>query len=161
MPMPLTVTTPSDREVVITRDFDAPRELVWDCHTKPELVRRWLTGPSGWSMPVCEIDLRVGGKYRYVLKGPNGEEMGFGGTYRELIRPELMASTEKFDEDWTGGETLSSTRFDETAGRTKVTVTILYTSKEARDGAIATGMAEGMESGFQNLDALLVEMTAA
>jgi uncharacterized protein YndB with AHSA1/START domain len=159
--MPLSVTTPSDREVVIVRDFDAPRDLVWDCHTKPELVRRWLIGPPGWSMPVCEIDLRVGGKYRYVLKGPNGEEMGFGGTYRELVRPELMASTEIFDQDWTGGETQSSTRFDEARGRTKVTVTILYTSKEARDGAIATGMAEGMESGFQNLDALLVEMTAA
>ena len=93
MPMPLQVFTPSDRDVVITRSFDAPRELVWDCHTKPDLVRRWLTGPPGWSMPVCEIDLRVGGKYRYVLKGPNGEEMGFGGTYRELDRPRLMAST--------------------------------------------------------------------
>ena len=157
----LQITTPSDREIAMTRVFNAPRRLVFDALTKPELVKRWLLGPPGWSMPVCEIDLRVGGKYRYVLKGPNGEEMGFGGTYRELVRPELMASTEIFDEDWTGGETHSKTRFDEMSERTKVTVTILYVSKEARDGAIATGMAEGMESGFQNLDALLVDMTTA
>ena len=161
MPKPVEVQTPSDREVVVTRTFDAPASLVWDAHTKPELLKRWLVGQPGWSMPYCTVDLRVGGKYRYVLKGPQGEEMGFGGIYRELVRPELMASTEIFDQDWTGGETQSSTRFDEASARTKVTVTILYTSKEARDGAIATGMAEGMESGFQNLDALLVEMTAA
>jgi uncharacterized protein YndB with AHSA1/START domain len=160
MQKPLEIATPSDREVRITRDFDAPRELVWDCHTKPELVRRWLAGPPGWTMTVCEIDLRVGGRYRYVLSGPGGEEMGWGGTYREVVRPERIASTELFDQDWTGGETLVGMRFDEAAGRTAVTVTVLYASKEARDGAIATGMTDGMEAGYQLLDQLLAEQTA-
>ena len=160
MPMPLQIAMPSDREVKITRDFDAPRELVWDCHTRPELVRRWLPGPPGWTMMVCEIDLRVGGRYRYVLSGPGGEEMGWGGTYLEVVRPEQIAATELFDQDWTGGETLVGTRFDEAAGRTTVTVTVLYASKEARDGAIATGMTDGMEAGYQLLDQLLAERTA-
>lgn len=157
MPMPLQIAIVSDREIAITRSFEAPRELVWDCHTKPDLVRRWLTGPPGWTMTVCEIDLRVGGKYRYVLRGPNAEEMGFGGTYRELDRPKLMASTEIFDEDWTGGETYSSTRFDEVGDGTLVTVSVVYSSKEARDGALATGMAEGMEMSFRTLDGVLAE----
>jgi uncharacterized protein YndB with AHSA1/START domain len=159
LPLPLQVFTPSDREVVVTRSFDAPRELVWDCHTRPDLVRRWLTGPPGWSMPVCEIDLRVGGKYRYVLRGPNGEEMGLGGTYRELDRPKLLASVEIFDEDWTGGETYSSTRFENEGEGTKVTVAILYSSKEARDGALRTGMSDGMEGSFQSLDRLLENLS--
>ncbi len=160
MPMPLEVATPSDREVKITRDFDAPRELVWDCHTKPELVRRWISGPPGWSMPGCEIDLRVGGRYRYVLAGPKGEEMAWGGVYLEVRRPEFIAATEKFDDDWTGGETQVSTRFEQERGRTTVTVTVLYASKEARDGAIATGMTTGMEAGYQQLDQLLAEQAA-
>ncbi len=161
MPMPLQIATPSDREVKITRDFDGPRELVWDCHTKPELVRRWISGPPGWSLAVCEIDLRAGGKYRYVLNGPDGVEMGWGGTYSEIRRPEFITATEKFDEDWTGGETVVSTRFDEMDRRTTVTVTVLYASKEARDGAIATGMTDGMEAGYQLLDKLLAERTAS
>jgi uncharacterized protein YndB with AHSA1/START domain len=172
MPKPLEIATPSDREVRITRDFDAPRELVWDCHTKPELVRRWISGPPGWSMRVCEIDLRVGGRYRYVLSGPsgggyrhvlsgpNGEEMGWGGVFREIRRPEFISATEQFDEDWTGGETLVSTRFEERDRRTTVTVTIVYSSNEARDGAIATGMTDGMEAGYQLLDQLIAEQVA-
>jgi uncharacterized protein YndB with AHSA1/START domain len=156
MPKPLEITTPSDRAVVITREFDAPRALVFDCHTRPELVRRWLSGPPGWSMPVCEIDLRVGGKYRYVLRGPNGEEMGFGGTYRDVVRPERVAATEKFDDDWTGGETETTHEFAEHEGRTITTLTVVYSSKEAREGALATGMTTGMEAGYQKLDALLL-----
>jgi uncharacterized protein YndB with AHSA1/START domain len=160
MPMALQIATPSDREVVITREFDAPRDLVFDCHTRPELVRRWLLGPPGWTMPVCEIDLRVGGKYRYVWRGPNGEEMGMGGTFREVARPERLASSELFDEDWTGGETLATTEFTEHGGRTTAKVTVLYASKEAREGALATGMTEGMEAGYQRLDELLAAEVA-
>ena len=156
MPKPLEITTPSDREVVVTRSFDAPRTLVFDCYTKPELVRRWLVGPPGWSMPTCEIDLRVGGRYRYVLRGPNGEEMGLGGIYREITRPELIAASERFDEDWTGGETETSTRFTEADGRTTTTLTVVYANKEARDGALATGMTDGMEMSYRQLDELLV-----
>jgi uncharacterized protein YndB with AHSA1/START domain len=157
MPPPLEIETPADREVRIKRGFDAPRELVWDCHTRPELVRRWLFGPPGWSMLVCEIDLRPGGRYRYVLRGPGSKEMGWGGVFREVLRPEFISATELFDEDWTGGETLVSTRFEESEGRTTVTVSVVYSSKEARDGALATGMTTGMEAGYRQLDQLLAE----
>lgn len=161
MPQPLTVATPSDLEAVITRDFDAPRELVWDCHTRPDLVRRWLTGPPGWSMTRCDIDLRVGGKYRYELSGPGGVSMGFGGTFREVVHPERIASAELFDEDWTGGETLVTTRFEaQDPDHTRVVMTVLYASLAARDGALATGMADGMESSYLSLDAVLAEVAA-
>lgn len=155
MPAPLTVTVTSDREVEISRAFDAPRDLVFDCHTKAALVRRWLTGPPGWTLPVCDIDLKVGGRYRYVWRSPEGTDMGMGGVFREIARPERLVTTELFDEDWTGGETLVTTRFDESNGVTTVTMTVLYASREAREGALATGMAEGMEMSYRNLDALL------
>lgn len=155
MPAPLTITMKSDREVEITRAFDAPRDLVFDCHTRPALVRRWLTGPPGWTLPVCDIDLKVGGRYRYVWRSPEGTDMGMGGVFREIARPERLVTTELFDEDWTGGETLVTTRFDESNGVTTVTMTVLYASREAREGALATGMTEGMEMSYRNLDALL------
>jgi uncharacterized protein YndB with AHSA1/START domain len=158
---PLEIATPSDREVVITRDFDAPRELVFDCHVKPELVRRWLLGPPGWTMPVCDIDLKVGGRYRYVWRGPNGEDLGVSGVFREIARPERLVTSELFDEDWTGGETLVTTVFTERNGGTRATLTVVYSSREAREGALATGMTEGMESSYQNLDALLAAEPAA
>jgi len=94
----LQVSTRGDREIVMTRDFAAPRQLVFDAFTKPELVRRWLLGPPGWSMPVCEMDFRVGGSYRYVWRHEKGQEMGMGGVYREIVVPERIVSTEKFDE---------------------------------------------------------------
>src|SRR5689334_19291636 len=136
MPNKLEVALPSDREIRLTRSFDAPRNLVWDAHTKPELVRRWLLGPPGWEMPVCQIDLRVGGKYRYEWEDKKrGVKMGMGGRYREVNKPEKIATTEKFDDDWTGGETLANQVFTEKSGRTTSVMTILYASKEARDGA--------------------------
>lgn len=155
MPAPLTITMKSDREVEITRAFDAPRDLAFDCHTRPALVRRWLTGPPGWTLPVCDIDLKVGGHYRYVWRSPEGTDMGMGGTFREIVRPERLVTTELFDEDWTGGETEVTTVFTELDGVTTSTMTVLYASKEAREGALATGMAEGMEMSYRNLDALL------
>ena len=154
----LNVTTPTDREIVITRTFDAPRRLVFDCLTKPELVRQWLLGPPGWTMPVCEIDLRVGGRYRYVWRKPSGKEMGMGGVYREIVRQERIVTTELFDEDWTGGETLGTAVLTEDGGKTTLTTTILYASKEARDGALATGMTEGMTAGYNLLAELLASM---
>jgi len=100
----LKLTTPSDREIVMTRVFDAPRKLVFDAHIKPDLVKRWLLGPPGWSMLVCEIDLRVGGEYRYVWKrDSDGTEMGMGGVYREIAAPERLVTTERFDEAWYPG----------------------------------------------------------
>jgi uncharacterized protein YndB with AHSA1/START domain len=160
MPKPLTIATPGDREIVITRAFDAPRQLVFDAYTKPELVRRWLLGPSGWTMPVCEIDLRVGGKFRYLWRKDAGTEMGMGGVYREIAPPERLVCTELFDDDWTGGETLSTLVLTEQDGKTTVTQTVLYASRKARDGALATGMTEGLEAGYERLDEVLASTLA-
>ena len=103
------VTTPTDREILIARDFNAPRQLVFDAFTKPELVRRWLLGPSGWTMPICEIDLRVGGAYRYVWHKEGVNDMGMGGVFREVVSPARIVTTEKFDESWYPGEALNTT----------------------------------------------------
>ena len=155
MPSPLEVSMPNDLEAVVTRSFDAPRALVWDCHTKPELVKRWLLGPPGWTMPVCEIDLRVGGTYRYVWRNGKGQDMGMGGTFREVVPPERIVTTELFDEDWTGGETTVTQVFTERAGKTTLTLTVRYASTQARDAALTTGMTDGMEMGYARLDTLL------
>src|SRR5947199_8947203 len=101
----LTVVARGDREIVLTRVFDAPRRLVFDALTKPELVRRWLLGPPGWSMVVCEIDLKVGGAYRYVWRHDrDGSEFGMRGVYREIVPPERLVNTESFDRPWYPGE---------------------------------------------------------
>jgi uncharacterized protein YndB with AHSA1/START domain len=153
----LKLTTPSEREVVVTRMFDAPRSMVFDAHTQPDLVRRWLLGPPGWTMPVCEIDLRVGGKYRYVWKNAAGRAMGVAGTFKEIDRPSRIVITQLFDEDWTGGETIVITEIVEKSGKSIVTTTVCYASREARDAALKTGMTTGMEAGYERLDELLEE----
>jgi uncharacterized protein YndB with AHSA1/START domain len=155
MTQKLTVDTPDDLKIVITRAFASPRERVFDCLTKPDLVKRWMTGPPGWTMPVCEIDLRVGGQYRYVWRSPEGQDMGMGGTYKEITPPERLVSGEVFDEDWTGGETVATQVLTERDGRTTLTTTVVYSSTAARDAALRSGMTEGMEMGYVNLDALL------
>ena len=152
---PLKVTTPSDREVVVTRVLNAPRAMVFDAHTKPELVQQWLLGPPGWTMPVCEIDLRVGGKYRYVWKHADGRSMGMGGTFTEIVRPARIVATQLFDEDWTGGETIVSTEIVEKSGKSTLTTTVRYVSRAARDAALKTGMTTGMEAGYERLEELL------
>jgi uncharacterized protein YndB with AHSA1/START domain len=155
-PANLQVTTPSDREIVMTRVFNAPRTLVFDCWTKPELVKRWLTGPEGWFFTVCEIDLRVGGAYRWVWRNQqDGTEMGMGGVYREIAAPERIVNTQLFDQDWTGGETVGTLILTEKDGRTTVTNAVLYSSKEARDGALRSGMEQGVAAGYARLDKLL------
>lgn len=155
---PLTVTTPSDNQIVITRQFDAPRHLVFACYTQPALIRRWLNGAEGWVMTVCEFEAKVGGKYRYEWKAPSGYVMGMGGVIREIEPVERVVSAELFDEDWTGGETVSTLTFDERDGRTTLINTITYSSQEARDGALATPMADGMEHGYKQLDTVLAEL---
>ena len=107
------VSTPSDREIQVVRDFGAPRQLVFDAFTKPELVRRWLLGPPGWTMPVCEIDLKVGGAYRYVWRKAGVADMGMGGVFREIVPPGRVVATEKFDESWYAGEAVDTTVFVE------------------------------------------------
>jgi uncharacterized protein YndB with AHSA1/START domain len=151
----LQVSTPSDREIAMTRVFDAPRRLVFDAHTRPELVRRWLGVFGGWSMVVCEIDLRVGGSFRYVWRGPEGQQMGMRGVFREIVPGERIVSTEVFDEPWYEGEAVDTMEFVEQGGRTTLTVTVRYASKAVRDGVLKSPMEQGMAAGYDNLAGLL------
>ncbi len=152
------LATPTDREIVVTRVFDAPRNLVFDAHTRPELVKRWLTGAPGWSLAVCEIDLKVGGAYRYVWRGPNGVEMGMGGVHREIVPPERIVATQLFDQDWTGGEAIGTLVLTERDGKTTLTNTILYASQAARDAVLKTPMDKGMAAGYDQLEELLLSL---
>ena len=151
----LHITTPSDRELRIERSFNAPVKLVWDCHTKPDLVRRWMLGPTHTTMPVCDIDLSVGGKYRYEWTYTDGRRLGLGGSFREIAPHTRIVHTELFDQDWTGGETVVTMTFDEARGKTNMTMTILYSSKAARDRAVESPMTEGMEGAYAHLDDIL------
>jgi uncharacterized protein YndB with AHSA1/START domain len=144
-----------DREIIMTRLFDAPRELVFDALTKPELVKRWLLGPPGWSMPVCQIDLKVGGAYRYVWRNEDGREMGMGGKYTEIVRPERIVNTELFDEAWYEGESLNTWALTEEEGRTTLRVTMRYGSQKARDGVLESGMETGVAASYDRLDEIL------
>ena len=144
-----------DREIVMTRVFDAPRSLVFDAFTKPELVRRWLLGPEGWSMPVCEIDLRVGGSYRYVWRHTSGNEMGMGGVFKEIAPPERIVSTEKFDESWYPGDAVGTVVLTEKDGKTTLTQTVLYQSAEAREAVMKSPMESGVAAGYNRLAELL------
>jgi len=156
MPTPgnLQVTTPSDREIAMTRVFDAPRALVFEALTTPELVQRWLLGPPGWSMPHCEIDLKVGGAYRYVWRNDEkGMEFGTGGVFREIHPPERIVHTEQMD--GVPGEALNTTLLTERDGRTTLTLTMLFDSKEARDGALGSGMEKGVAVSYDRLADLL------
>src|SRR5262249_40907940 len=150
------ISTPSDIEIEVQRDFDAARQLVFDAFTKPDLVRRWLLGPEGWTMPVCEIDLRVGGKYRYVWRKESiGQQMGMGGVFREVVRAEKLVATEKFDDAWYPGEALDTTTFQQQGEVRKGKVVVLYESKEARDPAPRSGMEQGMIAGYNRLEEVL------
>ena len=151
----LKLTTRGDREIVMTRVFDAPRTLVFDAFTKPELVKQWLLGPPGWSMPVCEIDLRVGGSYRYVWRKAGVPDMGMGGVYREVVVPERVVATETFDQAWYPGEAVGTLVLVEQAGKTTVTQTMLYQSQEARDGILKSGMETGVAASYDRLAELL------
>jgi uncharacterized protein YndB with AHSA1/START domain len=154
--VPVDVTTPSDREVVVKRVFNAPKALVFDAFVKPELIKRWLLGPDGWSMPVCDIDFRVGGKYRYVWReDATGNDMGLSGEYREIERPDKIVHTELFDDYSPEGAALITTLFIEKDGRTTVEMTMLFPSKTARDGAVQSGMTDGMAVSYDRLDEML------
>jgi len=150
--------TPSETEVVITRVVDAPRELVFDMWTKPEHLPQWMTGPEGWTMPVCEVDLRPGGRWHFVWRKAEGEEMGMGGEYREVVRPERIVNTESWGPEWP--ETVNTMVLMETNGRTIMTLTIAYPSREARDAALATGMKEGSDISYARLDRYLARLAA-
>jgi len=144
-----TFTTPSDREIVATRVFDAPRQLVFEAHTNPKHIRNWMLGPDGWTMPVCENDLRPGGTWHFVWRRDDGTEMGMRGVYKEVVPPEKLVSTESWGDNWP--ETLNTLTLTEKDGKTTLTSTVLYPSKEARDAALKTGMKEGMTQSFDRL----------
>jgi uncharacterized protein YndB with AHSA1/START domain len=151
----LQVTEPSEREIAMTRVFDAPASMVFDAWTKPELLKRWLGVRNGWSFAVCEVDQKVGGAYRFVWRGPDGAEMGMGGVYREIVQPERIVATEKFDDPWYAGEALDTMVFAEQDGKTTVTTTVLYESQEVRDAVLESGMDRGVAESYDKLDEYL------
>ena len=153
----LQVTTPTDREIMLTRVFDAPRRMVWDAFTKPELLKRWF-GPRGWSLVVCEVDLRVGGGFRFVLRGPDGRDLGMRGVYREIAAPDRSVHMESFDDY--PGESQVTAIFVEKDGKTTMTATVLYPSKEVRDIVIQTGMEHGAAESYDKLAELLASTKA-
>jgi uncharacterized protein YndB with AHSA1/START domain len=151
----LTLTTPSDREIAMSRVFDAPRHLVFDAYTKPELVRRWLGVFGGWTFKVCEIELSVGGRYRYLWDGPQGATLGIRGTFMEIERNERIVCTERFDPPFDQGEAIDTVTFVEHAGKTTLTIAVLSPSKEVRDAMLKSGMADGVTASFDNLSEIL------
>lgn len=148
-----TFTTPSDREIVATRVVKASRELVWACHTRPEHVSKWMLGPEGWTMPVCEIDLRPGGTWHWVWRREDGTEMEMRGVYKEVVPPERLVNTEAWGGDWP--ETLNTLVLTEEDGKTTIQTTVLYPSKEARVRALGTGMEDGWSVSYDRLDEYL------
>ena len=156
----LQIEARGDREIVMTRAFDAPRQLVFDAFTKPDLLRQWLLGPPGWSMPVCEIDFRVGGRYRYVWVSSDGAEMGMGGVYKEIVVPERIVATERFDQSWYPGEGLGTVVLIEQAGRTTLTQTLLYESREARDMVLRSPMERGVSMSYDRMEQMLASREA-
>jgi uncharacterized protein YndB with AHSA1/START domain len=153
----LTVTAVGDCEVVVTREFNAPRALVWETMSKPELLKRWLFGPPGWEMTVCEDSQRVGGTFCWEWRGPDGAGMVMSGVYREITPPERCVRTETFEFGCGPqmGEQTATLVLTEKGDKTALTLTVLYPSKEARDGALASGMEKGMAAGYDRLDEIL------
>ena len=158
-PGTLEVSTPTDLTIALRRDFDAPRELVFEAYTKPALLKRWY-GPPGWSLVVCEIDFRVGGRWRFEMEKDSGAKMGFGGVYQEIVRPERIVSSEEFDDPWYQGDATSTVTFVERSGKTTLTMTIVYDSKEVRDAVLASGMDTGVAQSYARLDQELVSLQA-
>lgn len=145
----LTLTLPSDREIVMTRVFDAPRRLIWEAWTNPEHVPHWMLGPDVWTMPVCEIDLCPGGMWHFVWRQSDGTEMEMHGVYQEIVPYERLVNTESWGGDWP--DTLNTLLLSEQDGRTTMTSIMLYPSKEARDAALKTGMQDGASKSFDRL----------
>jgi uncharacterized protein YndB with AHSA1/START domain len=155
------VTTPSEHEIAMTRVFNAPRRRVFDALTRPELVKQWLLGPPGWTMPICEIDLSVGGTYRYVWRHSDGKEMGLSGVTLEIDPPKRIVGSEKFDEAWYPGEAVVTTILTERDGITTLTMTIRYDSRETRDMILKSGMDKGVAISYDRLADLLPSLESS
>ena len=143
------ISTPTDREVVVMRTFDAPRALVFDAYTQPDLLKRWYGAP-GRSLVVCEVDLRVGGAYHFLWRGEGKKDVGMHGVHREIARPERLVRTERW-EDWDAGEIIETVMFTEHAGRTTLTSTGLYPSRDVRDAVLKAGLENGTRETFGRL----------
>jgi len=158
----LVVKTQGDRDIVMTRTFNAPKHRVFEAWTKPELLKRWLLGPDGWSMPVCTVDLRVGGACRFVWKKDlTGDEMGMTMTYLEIVSNEKLVASEKFDQAWYEGEARSTLVFAENAGKTTVTNTVQYANKATRDAVLKSGMERGVAVSYDRLDQVFAQPSRA
>lgn len=154
----LKISTPSDLEFAMTREFDAPRHLVFDAMTQPKHFTRWF-GCEAFSVPVCEIDLRVGGAYRFVMRSPEGVDSTLQGVYREVVRPERVVFTERFSmPGFTSDEYQVTSTFVEAAGRTTLTTTIRHATKEARDGHLSSGIEKGVEPAYDRLAGVVAAM---
>jgi len=149
----LEISTPTAREVVLKRIFDAPRQLVFDALTTPELLKRWY-GPKGWTLIVCEIDLQVGGRWRFVVERPDGKKIGQKGVYHEVSGPARLVNTESW-EDWDPGETVVTTTLFEADGKTTLTSTSLFPSQEVRDIILKSGLDDGAKESYDRLAELL------
>jgi uncharacterized protein YndB with AHSA1/START domain len=151
-----TVTLPTDEQILITREFDAPTQLVYKAWTTPELVKRWWSGHRG-EVTIAEIDLRVGGMWRYVMLAQGGFEVAFHGEYREIVPNERIVSTEVY-EGMPEGEALNTLTFTEVDGRTLLTILVQHTSKEHRDAHINSGMEGGMQEAMDLLEQVAVSL---
>jgi uncharacterized protein YndB with AHSA1/START domain len=151
-----TVELPTDEQILITREFDAPKELVYKAFTTPELVERWWNANRG-EVTVAEIDLRVGGTWRYVIVADGGIEVGFHGEYREIVPNERIVSTEIY-EGYPDEEAVNTATFTEVDGRATLTILVQHSSKEARDGHIESGMEAGMQDAFDLLEQVAVSL---
>jgi uncharacterized protein YndB with AHSA1/START domain len=152
----LEITLPGDRQIAMTRAFNAPRAMVFDAWTTPELVRRWLGAFGDWTMPVCEIDPRVGGTYRYMWQNSaDGSEMGMSGVFREIVVPERIVATEKYDDAWYEGDAEWTVTFTEENGRTTLVQTVTYASQEVRDAVLRSPMETGLAANYDRLEEML------
>jgi uncharacterized protein YndB with AHSA1/START domain len=157
----LAIAAKGDREITMTRRFAAPAAMVFEAWTNPALLRRWLLGPPGWTMPVCEVDFRVGGAYRYEWRNEQGQTMGVGGVYREIDPPHRFVATERFDEAWYPGESLITITFAEKDGETEMTTTMRYESTAARDGVLKSPMEGGVKQSYDRLAAIVEKAQAS
>ena len=142
-------TTPSDLELAMTRVFQAPRALVWEAHTNPEHPPHWMLGPEGWTMPVCEIDLRPGGDWHFVWRRSGGTEMELRGVYKEIAAPELLVTAEAWDADWPGA--VNALMLTEADGMTTLWSTMRYPTEIARNAALDSETKEGAAASFDRL----------
>jgi uncharacterized protein YndB with AHSA1/START domain len=150
------IAMPTEREVAVTRLFHAPRHLVFEALTRPALLKRWMFAP-GRTLSVCEVDLRAGGNYRFVFRGPGKKDVGVRGVYREISHPERLVNTEEW-EDWDAGETLVTNSLTERAGQTTLTITSRFPSTEVRDAVVAAGLKDNAELVYSALADLLAEI---